>query len=299
VVPDEDIDLRSGMGIRLDHPVPAGANIRQRGKDVGEGDILLRSGTSIDARQMAVLAATGVGMVGVWRRPRVALLSIGNELVPPGGSPAQGQIIDVNKVLLRGLVEANGGEVVDVGIAGDTVDAIAKVLSSLPEADVLLTTSGVAGSECDVTLAGVRAAGGESSRLELALKPGRLVAFGRLEELRSLHLPGNPIAALVTAQLFLIPLLRTLSGCRVAIRTIVVDAGEPLFHRRGRTEFVLVKIVGQAQDGRPIVVRSGKGGSGALKPLVEADGFAEIGAEEGDVSTGCELRFHPFGAVFG
>ncbi|MEO8883397.1 MAG: molybdopterin-binding protein, partial [Devosia sp.] len=190
-------------------------------------------------------------------------------------------------------------EVFDLGIANDSASAVAQRLRTMTGIDVLITSGGIAGSECDVTAKGFEAIGGEVSTLRLNLKPGRSIAFGRLGQLRSLHLPGNPIAALVSARLFAVPMLSLLMGSRSPDRTDVVTAGEILRHREGRTEFVLAKITDRSAEGRPIAVRAGKSSSANLQPLCEADGFVEIPAETGDVPQGQALRFHPFGCEFG
>ena len=205
VVPDEDVDLRPSRSVRVRRLARAGASIRRRGEDTEQGDILIKAGTRIDARHVAIVSAAGVRLIGVRRRPKVALLSVGNELVGPGDAAGPNRIVDVNRILLRDLLAASGAEVVDLGIAEDSVCAVAQRLRMTTGIDVLITTGGLAGSECDITARGFEEIGGEVSSLRLNLKPGRTIAFGRQGQLRSLHLPGNPLAALVSAYLFAVP----------------------------------------------------------------------------------------------
>jgi len=299
VIPDEDVKLLSGSRmIRVRCPARSGANIRRRGEDTWLGDILIRGGTRIDARHVAIVRAAGVSVVGVRRRSKVALLSVGNELVAPDDEVGPGKIVDVNRILLRELLATTGAEIVDLGIAEDSAEAVAERLNALAGIDVLITTGGVAGSECDVTAKGVEVNGGDVLNLHLTLKPGRSIAFGRLGQLHSLHLPGNPIAALVSAHLFAVPLLALLAGRPLRDGRYFVAAGELLKHRQGRTEFVLAKIT-EGPNNRQIAVCAGKSSSSNLRPLCEADGFLEIPAAAGDVSPGQPVRFHPFGCEFG
>ena len=187
------------------------------------------------------MAATAVTSCQVRRRPRVGVLSIGNELVAAGREVGGGKIVDINRILLASVLSARGAEIIDLGIVPDSVADASAHLSLAPRLDALVTTGGIAGSEFDVTLKAMEAAGGRAAVLPLDLKPGRCIAWGSWRGQPSLHLPGNPIAALVTAQIFAAPMLDRLAGHWRSTRGLAVVAGLSLPHRQGRTEYVLAR----------------------------------------------------------
>ena len=240
IVPDEEVEAIRDT-ILVGRPPPPGANVRRCGEDISVGDVLFRSGTRIEARHVATMAATGVTSCQVRRRPRVGVLSIGNELVAAGREVGRGKIVDINRILLASVLSARGAEIIDLGIVPDSVADASAHLSLAPRLDALVTTGGIAGSEFDVTLKAMEAAGGRAAVLPLDLKPGRCIAWGSWRGQPSLHLPGNPIAALVTAQIFAAPMLDRLAGHWRSTRGLAVIAGLSYAHRPGRTEYVLAR----------------------------------------------------------
>jgi molybdopterin molybdotransferase len=139
------------------------------------------------------------------------------------------------------------------------------------------------------------AAGGTCDAIKIALRPGKPIACGALRDMRVLSLPGNPVAALVNFMLFARPLIRKLSGItRVGVDHGPGRASETFFHKAGRTEFVPVSISGYDNFGLPLLRKLGRGGSARLMPLMEADGFAELQPDVGDIEAGVPLRFYPF-----
>lgn len=290
--------VRRGDEILIFEIVQQGANIRRRGEDIAQGERLFEPGQAIDARHMALLTSQGVQHVRVRRRLRIAVVSTGNELRQPGEDLSDACIFDTNRPMLLSLAGQAGMEAIDGGWIPDDRLALAGHLYDLSfRADLIVTTGGASGGDEDHSSEAVRRAGGVVETLQMALKPGKPAVVGRIGQASYLGLPGNPVSALVSWLL----LGRSMSA-KLQGRPQPVRLGYPLpllgyFERRpGKTEFVPAKLA--AFEGRPALQILGRGGSARLKPLVDADGLAEIAADEGSVRTGDVLRFHPFGSGF-
>ncbi len=275
-----------------------GENIRRRGEDLETGERMLAAGVRLDPRHLALLAAAGHGTALVRRRPRVALLSSGDELLAPGEVPRASSIHDSNRPMLAALLVAAGAEVVDLGLLPDRRDVIAAALRHRAGAcDAVIASGGVSGSEADHLLGALRDAGGEGAWIAVALKPGKPLVFGRLGSARCLFLPGNPVAALVGALLFARSLVDRLHGApdRPA-RGLPAVAAAGWSRRPGREEFAPAVV----REGIPFSVeRIGRPGSARLMPLAAADGLVRVGAEAGTVVPGDAVEFFSFGGCLG
>jgi molybdopterin molybdotransferase len=210
----QEVTRRDGEAVVVESASAAGRHIRRAGLDFGEGDLLLRRGRCLTVRDLVLAAAMNHPTVPVHRRPRVAVISTGDELVPVGGNPGRGQIISSNGLALAALVRAEGAEALDVGIVPDrTDDTVAAIRRARAwGADVLVTTGGASVGDYDLVQAALAAEGMALSFWKVALRPGKPLMHGRLGPTRVLGLPGNPVSAYVCAVLFLIPLLRRLAG---------------------------------------------------------------------------------------
>jgi len=282
--------------IVVNQPVFAGANIRRRGEDVPSGSVVVEKGSVIDARHLAILAGAGCAMVPVRRRIRVALLSTGNELREVSEELRHAMIHDTNRPMLRAMLSKAWIDVTDFGICPDEPVQLSETLRrAAADSDVVVTSGGASGSDEDHIGEAIVAIGGEVWRHRLALKPGKPLVIGRLGRSILLALPGNPIAALVNLMLFGRPLLATIAATATERTSaqVALCAG-PFGHTAGRTEFVLAAVCGQDGSGRARIGKVGKGGSARLRPLVLADGLAEIPAEAGDLAAGSLILFHPF-----
>ncbi|MDQ0315560.1 molybdopterin molybdotransferase MoeA [Amorphus orientalis] len=195
-------------------PVEPGRHIRAAGLDFEEGQPLLTAGTRLGVRHIALAAAMNHPELPVARRPRVALIATGDELVPPGAVPGPDQIVASNTPALAAMIAAAGGEPLDLGIVPDareaTADALARARAS--GADVIVTLGGASVGEHDLVKQAFGDVGMELGFWKIAMRPGKPLIFGRLSDLRVLGLPGNPVSSLVCALLFLTPLLRALQG---------------------------------------------------------------------------------------
>jgi molybdopterin molybdotransferase len=205
---------RDGASLTVAAPAEPRRNVRARGLDFAAGDVLLRAGRQLSDRDLALAAAMNHASVPARRRPRVALLATGDELVAPGISPGPGEIVYSNGFALAALARAQGAQVIDLGIVPDRVDAtIAAIDRAAQEsADILVTTGGASVGDYDLVQQSLAARGMALAFWKVALRPGRPMMHGALGAMRVLGLPGNPVSAYVCGFLFLVPLIRRLLG---------------------------------------------------------------------------------------
>jgi molybdopterin molybdotransferase len=205
---------RDGDRIVVEKAPAKGRNVRAQGIDFVQGAVLLHKGHRLTGRDVMLAAAMNHPQVPVHRRPKVAVLGTGDELVPPGGTPAAGEIVYSNGFALMALAEYEGAEVLDLGIAPDHIDDIVAAVGRARDwgADVLLTSGGASVGEHDLVQRALAAEGLDLSFWRVALRPGRPMMHGRLGAMQALGVPGNPVSSYVCAFLFLVPLLRRLAG---------------------------------------------------------------------------------------
>ena len=211
IVIQEDAE-RDGDAMLVREPVAPGRYVRPAGLDFSAGDILLRAGDVLTARRIGLAAAMNVPWLAVRRRPRVALLATGDEIVRPGETIGPSQIVSSNAFALAALVRACGGEPVDLGIARDDRASLLRLAGAARGADVLITTGGASVGEHDLVREVLVEAGMTLDFWRIAMRPGKPLMFGRLAEAAVLGLPGNPVSALVCSMLFARPLVFRLLG---------------------------------------------------------------------------------------
>lgn len=206
----EDGQLRAGPDARL----YSGRFVRPAAADFSSGATLLEAGTAIGPAQIALAVLGGHATLPVHRRPRVALLSTGNELVPPGSSTSGGQLPSSNAPMLAAMLAPLHCDIIDLGIVPDDLDATVAALAAGAGADITVTTGGASVGDHDLVKPAVELAGGTLDFWKVRMRPGKPLMAGRIDETLFLGLPGNPVSAFVTATLFLLPLVRHLSGAR-------------------------------------------------------------------------------------
>ncbi|WP_185982515.1 molybdopterin molybdotransferase MoeA [Aureimonas mangrovi] len=195
-------------------PITQGSHIRPAGNDFREGGTLVEAGTRLGAGTLALAASGGHPSLTVLRRPRVAVLATGDELVPPGEPVGPAQIVASNTYGIMALAEANGAEVIDLGIAPDRMDALTARIDEAvrQDADILVTIGGASVGDHDLVARALEASGVSLDFWKVAMRPGKPLMAGRRGPMWVLGLPGNPASSMVTATLFLRPLLRRLAG---------------------------------------------------------------------------------------
>jgi molybdopterin molybdotransferase len=285
---------RSGQRIVVDGPIRKGSNIRRRGEDFAEGETLLRRGQRLDIQHLALLSAQGYSSIKALRRPRIAIVSTGDEVRRPGEPLGDACVYDSNLPMLMAIARRAGCEPHDGGRLPDNADAIAQRLGDLAGSfDLVVTTGGASVGEEDHSAAAIAAKGSCFECLRIAVKPGKPALVGKIGQAVYLGLPGNPVSCLVSWLFLGNAVIAALDGVKRKRPTgypmCVISA---FVHRPGRTEFAPARVV--LTDSGPQVEILGRGGSARLKPLVHADGLAELSSSKGDLSIGDRVLFHPF-----
>ena len=213
IIIQEDTVVEGG-GITITEAAIAGRHMRPAGVDFRKGEILLARGTHLTDRDLSLAAGMNYAELPVRRRPKVAILATGDELVMPGSNPGPGQIVYSNGYALRALARQEGAETIDLGIATDTVEATTRGIRRARDsgADILITTGGASVGDHDLVKQSLEAEGVTIAFWRIAMRPGKPMMHGRLGALRVIGLPGNPVSAYVCGFLFLVPLIRALSG---------------------------------------------------------------------------------------
>lgn len=301
VYPQEVVERRGGSAIV--GPLAAGANTRRRGEDVQAGAVALPAGGVLRPQEIGVAASLGLAQLLVRRKPRVAILSTGDEVAEPGSVRKPGQIYDSNRFSLRGLVEGAGAAAVDDGIVPDRFDELhGRLLRAAGHADVVLTSGGVSVGDYDLVKAVLQEIGGQEiggrqaggiDFWQVAMQPGRPLAVGRIGSAHFFGLPGNPVASMLAFHLFVRPALWKLAGRRELFgQPFRATAVEPMRKKAGRREFKR-GILAYAGD-RWEVRTTGPQGSGILSSMTAANCFVVIEEERGDVAAGEPVWVEPF-----
>jgi molybdopterin molybdotransferase len=277
--------------VEINQAVAAGNNIRERGQDIRSGQVVMAAGTRLQAMRLGVLASVGVGRVAVYRRLKVAVLATGDELVMPGNPLQPGQIYNSNLFTLRALLQGLDCEIVDIGIVEDTLEGtIAALRKASENADCIISSGGVSVGEEDHVKAAVEAQG----RLRLwkiAIKPGKPMAFGYVNEVPFLGLPGNPAAVLVTFNIFARPfLLKTMGASSLHPNSFMVEVGFSRTKAIGRQEYLRVEL----NEGRAVLGHSQS--SGVLSSSVSAAGYLVVPPNT-VIAEGERMMFIPFSEV--
>ena len=213
VIIQEDTVI-DGDRITITEAAKPGRHIRPAGVDFREGDVLLTKGSRLTDRDLSLAAGMNYPELVVHRRPKVAFLGTGDELVMPGSTPGPGQIVYSNGYALRALARAEGAETIDLGIAADTVEATTDGIRRARDtgADILTTMGGASVGDHDLVKRSLEAEGVTMAFWRIAMRPGKPMMHGRLGAMRVIGLPGNPVSSYVCGFLFLVPLIRALSG---------------------------------------------------------------------------------------
>jgi molybdopterin molybdotransferase len=284
IVPIEEAEEEGG-DVRFDRPVRPGAHVRRKGEDMRAGELILRAGAILGPAEVSVLATCSRLAVPVVRRPRVAILSTGDELVPPGEPLGPGKIHDANGYAIAAAVRQVGADATLLGIARDDRASLVRQLTEGLRADVLVTTAGVSMGDRDLVRSVLEELGVEQVFWKVDIKPGRPTAFGLRGATPVFSLPGNPVSTLLTFEQFVRPALLRMMGHREVLRPLVSARVEEEIPRRpGRVSLLRVRL--ERRDGVLLARSAGNQDTGMLKTLLRADGIAIVPAERGTVERG-------------
>ncbi len=262
---------RGGPIVTVREGSPDPGNIRRRGFDFTEGAVLLEAGRRLGPRELSLAAAMGHGEVRVRRRPRVAVLSTGDELVAPGSRPGPGQIVSSNHLGVAALAELAGAQVQQLGIARDTRESLQAHLDKAGDADVIVTIGGASVGDHDLVGPVLAARGMALSFWKIAMRPGKPLMFGRLGSARVLGLPGNPVSSLVCTRVFLVPLLRALLGRPARDAAPIAARAAVALEANGPRQHYMRATTKPGGDGAPLVTPVRSQDSSLLAPLAQAD----------------------------
>ena len=227
-----------GKSVTLLQAVRVGQNIRVRGLDFRKGETLLPAGVKLNARDRGLAAAMNCGLIRMRRKPLVAVIATGDELVLPGGSPRADQIISSNSNALAAMAESFGAVVINCGIVKDNLKATERAILKVAKADVLVTTGGASVGDHDFIQEALRNTGVKIDFWKIAMRPGKPFMYGRKARQHVMGLPGNPVSALVCARLFLKPLLDALQGLPLEDRPAMARLGAAMAANDSRQDYV-------------------------------------------------------------
>ena len=272
-----------------------GQNVRMAGEDLKAGDEALQAGALLRPAHLGLIASLGIGEVRVRRRPRVAFFSTGDELASIGQPLGPGQIYDSNRYTIYGMLRRLGVEVVDLGVVRDRKEDLEQAFQlAAAQADAIVTSGGVSVGEADFVTETLDKIG-EVGFWTVAIKPGRPIAFGRVNGKLFFGLPGNPVSVMVTFYQLVQPALRILSGLAApeapALVTAILESR--LKKKPGRREFQR-GVLSMGPDGAYRVTATSRQGSGILRSMAHANCFIVLSEDAGTTESGAEVLVQPF-----
>lgn len=285
---------REGDRVRVAGRHHRGENVRQAGEDLSQGETVLQTGRRLTAADLGMLASLGRAELSVFRRPRVAFFSTGDELRSIGEPLAEGDVYDSNRYSLYGMLIRDGVELRDLGVVRDDPQRTREGLrDAAAGSDVVITSGGVSVGEADY-IKDVLTELGEVDFWKIAMKPGRPLTFGRIGEAWFFGLPGNPVSVMVTYYQFVRPALRQLMGeTDTAPLILPARCASRLRKRPGRTEFQR-GILSTGQDGGLEVSKTGAQGSGVLRSMSLANCFILLPEDSTGAEPGEMVNVQPF-----
>lgn len=271
-----------------------GGNVRYAGEDIKAGDVVIPSGTRIGASQLGLLASSGYSQVPVFRKPKIAYFSNGDELRSVGTALQSGEVYDSNRYTLYAMLSSLNVDQIDLGVVKDDREAIAQTISEASkQADIVITTAGASVGDADY-IKEVLARLGTVSFWKVAIKPGRPLSFGKLGSSLFFGLPGNPVSVMVTFQIFLKPAIRQISGEKYSAPMVLrMKTMTDLRKRPGRMEYQR-GIMSLNDQGETVVVSTGEQGSGILSSMNQANCFIVLPDDSDGAIAGEWVEVQPF-----
>jgi molybdopterin molybdotransferase len=269
VVIQENTDAGPGI-VTVRETARLAQNVRHRGLDFARGEALIGAGRQLNARDLGLAAAANCAMLRVRRKPVVAILATGDELVPPGAKPNADQIVSSNSTALAAFVTRFGGAVRNLGIVRDDLKATVRAISRAADADILLTTGGASVGDHDYVQEALKLAGVKLDFWKIAMRPGKPMMYGRRGRQQVIGLPGNPVSALVCTRLFLKPLLDTLLGLPAGSDLVEARLGADMPANDSRQDHVRATL-DTAPDGTRVARPFARQDSSMQRTFREAD----------------------------
>jgi molybdopterin molybdotransferase len=270
IVIQEDTES-NGDTVMVKESAPKGHYVRPAGLDFKEGEVLLRQGRLLSARDVGLAAAMNHPWLMVRRKPRVTILATGDEVVMPGDPVGRNQIVSSNGLALAAAVRAFGGEPILLGIAPDDRDALARMAAGAAGSDLLLTTGGVSVGEHDLVQSVLGDEGLEIDFWRIAMRPGKPLMFGHIGDTMTIGLPGNPVSTLVCSMIFVQPAIRAMLGmAEVRPYTVKAQLAAPLPKNDQREDYLRSTSERDAHGGLRVTSYE-KQDSSMMAPLARAD----------------------------
>jgi len=274
-------------------PVKPGENIRKRGEDFKSGSLVIKAGAVVRPAEVLMLATVGAPFVFVHRKPRVAVLSTGDELVDVSSVPSTGKIINSNGYALAALVAECGAEPIQLGIARDTKESLRKKLSRAMTADCIISSGGVSVGDYDFVKDVLQEMGSSMIFWKVAMKPGKPLAFGVIGGRPAFGLPGNPISSMVAFEQFVRPALLKMSGrTEIFRKTFQARLTRDVKIKPGRMNFLRARLT-DGPDGLSVEPLDGQG-SGVVSTMVRANSFIIVPADSAGFKAGDRVKAQPF-----
>ena len=298
VVMQEDVSLNEipngQTSITIPPGLKQGANCRQAGEDTAENSIIVEKQTKLTSRHIAAIASAGIDKLQVQQKPKVAILSTGNEILSPGDDFHLGKVYDSNRPMLKSLIKSQQAELTDLGIIKDNLADIQNTLSNAAKThDVIITSGGASKGEEDHIITSLQTLG-KQHMWQLAIKPGRPMSFGQIGDTLFIGLPGNPVAAFVCFFLYAIPIINRLSGQKwQSPHKFQVKANFEIPKKKpDRREFWRGSL--KFENGETYAEKFTQDGSGIIRSLTTADGLIEIDEATTSINKGDLVTFIPF-----
>ncbi|CAN0440283.1 unnamed protein product [Scytosiphon promiscuus] len=285
---------RDGEVIILNQIPKPSKNIRLAGEDIAEGELIIPAKRLITSRDQALLAATGIAELAVYRKLKVGLISTGNELAEPGQELDRGQIFNSNRVYLNSCLSRPWLEIEDYGIVEDKATTIRELVrEAASSCDIVITTGGVSAGEEDHMLDVLKQESAELEVLKVAMRPGKPVTVGKLGHALYLGLPGNPYACAITFMQLAWPAICSTANLNPIAEATYAIADFSYEKPTGRTEYVPVSWDEYDDTGRPIAIRRGKSASASLLPLAKARAIAIFRSDCSTITKGDQITLMP------
>jgi molybdopterin molybdotransferase len=297
VVMQEDTDVQGGI-VHILKAGGRGNHIRRAGEDIRAGDTVVSANTVLNPAHIGVLASIKKAFVTVYQRPRVAILSTGDELIDIDEELTEGKIVSSNSYSLYALVQDSGAIPLSLGIARDTREDLRAKFQEGLHADMIISSGGVSVGDYDFVKDVLKDIGAEMKFWKVAMRPGNPLAFGIIGGKPAFGLPGNPVSVMVSFEQFVRPSIRKMSGHSCLFRQVIdATAQEPVATKKDRKYFIRCRV--SERDGQYVATTTGEQGSGILMSMAKANGLMIVSEEKEGVSAGEKVKVQILDQEFG